>query len=65
MRKRIGDWGREVLDRRFAEAWHAFAPVVEEWVDVEVGSGPEGLERVWHDVLSGRADPRAGHVLAL
>jgi hypothetical protein len=65
MRKRIGDWGREALDGRFAEAWRAFAPVVEEWVDVEVGTGPEALERVWHEVLSGQADPRAGHVLTL
>ena len=29
MRKRIGDWGREGLDQRFAEAWRTFAPVVE------------------------------------
>jgi hypothetical protein len=63
MRTRIGDWGREELDRRFAEAWRAFAPVVENWVDVVVGDGPEALDRVWHEVLSGRADPRAGHVL--
>ena len=42
-----------------------FAPVVEHWVDVVVGHGPEALERVWHEVLSGRADPRSGHVLAL
>jgi hypothetical protein len=65
MRKRIGDWGREELDRRFAEAWHSFAPVVETWVDVVVGRGPEALERVWHEVLSGRSDPRTGHVLTL
>jgi hypothetical protein len=64
MRKRIGDWGREELDRRFAQAWRAFAPVVEQWVDVEVGHGPEALERVWHEVLSGRADPRTGPVLS-
>src|SRR3954449_10800857 len=33
MRKRIDDWGREELDRRFAEAWRGFAPAVEGWVD--------------------------------
>ena len=65
MRKRIGDWGREGLDRRFAEAWREFAPVAEQWVDVVVQSGPEALERVWQDVLAGRADPRAGHVITL
>jgi hypothetical protein len=65
MRKRIGEWGREELDRRFAEAWRSFAPVVEHWVDVVVDSGPESLERVWQEVRSGRADPRSGHVITL
>jgi hypothetical protein len=63
MRKRIGDWGRPELDRRFAEAWRAFAPVVEGWVDVVEQHGPEPLERVWQEVLSGRADARTGSVL--
>ena len=65
MRKRIGEWGREELDRRFAEAWRSFAPVVENWVDVVVQHGPEALERVWHEVQGGRSDPRTGHVLTL
>jgi hypothetical protein len=65
MRKRIGDWGREGLDQRFADAWRTFAPVVENWVDVVVRSGPEALEQVWHEVQGGRADPRTGHVLTL
>ncbi|MGP4001785.1 DUF2855 family protein [Streptomyces sp. 8N706] len=65
MRKRVGDWGREGLDRRFADAWQRFAPVVEGWVDVVHGHGPEALEKVWHEVQSGRTAPRTGHVLAL
>ena len=65
MRKRIGDWGREGLDRRFAEAWRTFAPVVEQWVDVVEHHGPDALEQVWQEVRSGRADPRAGHVITL
>jgi hypothetical protein len=65
MRKRIGEWGREALDRRFAEAWRSFAPVAERWVDVVVSHGPAALEQVWQEILSGRADPRAGHVVTL
>jgi hypothetical protein len=65
MRRRIGDWGREGLDQRFAEAWRAFAPVVEGWVDVVHGSGPEDLEKTWREVQGGRSDPRTGHVLVL
>jgi hypothetical protein len=65
MRKRIGEWGREGLDLRFAEAWRSFAPVAEQWVDVVVSHGPDALEQIWREVLAGRADPRAGHVIAL
>jgi hypothetical protein len=65
MRKRIGDWGREELDQRFAASWQRFAPVVEGWVDVVTAHGPEALRQVWLDVLAGRSEPRAGHVVTL
>ena len=63
MRKRTGDWGREELDDRFGAAWQRFAPVVDGWVDVVHGTGPEALRDVWLEVLAGRSDPRTGHVL--
>jgi hypothetical protein len=65
MRKRTGDWGREGLDLRFADAWRRFAPTVEGWVDVVVQHGPEALRNVWLEVLAGRSAPRVGHVLTL
>jgi hypothetical protein len=65
MRKRTGDWGRAELDRRFAEAWHRFAPTAEGWVDVVPHDGPEALRAVWLEVLSGTSSPRVGHVIAL
>jgi Protein of unknown function (DUF2855) len=65
MRKRTGEWGREVLDQRFAEAWLRFAPTVAGWVDVVVDDGPEALRAVWLEVLAGKTAPRIGHVVAL
>jgi hypothetical protein len=65
MRTRTADWGRDGLDDRFGQAWRRFAPVVEGWVDVTVGNGPEGLQAAWLEVLTGRSDPRTGHVLQL
>jgi Protein of unknown function (DUF2855) len=65
MRKRAADWGRDGLDRRFAEAWQGFAAVAEGWVDVVAHHGPEALREVWLEVLAGRSAPRAGHVIAL
>jgi hypothetical protein len=65
MRKRSADWGRDGLDDRFGQAWRRFAPVVEDWVDVVVGHGRDGLRDAWLEVLSGRSVPRTGHVLQL
>ena len=65
MRKRTADWGRDGLDERFGQAWRAFVPAVEQWVDVQVGHGPQALRDVWLEVLSGSSPPRTGHVLSL
>jgi hypothetical protein len=65
MRKRTGEWGREVLDQRFADAWLRFAPTVAGWVDVVPHSGPDELRDVWLEVLSGQSSPRVGHVVSL
>jgi hypothetical protein len=65
MTARTADWGREGLDQRFGDAWRRFAPTAEQWVDVTVSEGPEALRDVWLEVLSGRSDPRTGHVVQL
>jgi hypothetical protein len=65
MRQRAADWGPRGLDERFAEAWARFVPVVQGWVDVQLGEGPEGLRSAWLEVLQGRAQPRTGHVVQL
>ena len=65
MRKRTGEWGREELDRRFADAWLRFAPTVAGWVDVVEHHGPGELRDVWLEVLAGKTSPRVGHVVAL
>ena len=65
MRKRYADWGPDGVEERHAEAWLRFAPVVQDWVDVTVGSGPEALQAAWLETLAGRTPPRTGHVLQL
>ena len=65
LRKRSQDWGRAGIDERFGEAWRRFASTVEDWVDVQVRSGPEALRETWTEVKSGHTAPRIGHVIAL
>ena len=65
MRKRNADWGPDGVEDGHAKAWAAFRPVVEGWVDVVVGQGPQDLQRVWLEVLAGGTPPRVGHVVQL
>jgi hypothetical protein len=65
MRKRYADWGPDGVETEHAKAWARFAPVVEGWVDVQVGTGPEGLRAAWLEVLAGGVPPRTGHVIQL
>ena len=65
MRKRSEDWGPSGVENRHAEAWARFAPVVANWVDVTVGTGPEGLRAAWLETLAGNTPPNVGHVIAL
>lgn len=64
MRKRSQEWGRDGLDDRFAQAWRAFVPTVEGWVDIAVRHGPQALQATWIDVVRGRSGPRTGSVVA-
>jgi hypothetical protein len=65
IRKRRTDWGPQGIEKNYGIAWSAFAPVVEKWVEVTEGKGPDGLESAWLEVLSGKSDPRSGHVIQL
>ncbi len=65
MRKRYAEWGPDGVETEHAKAWARFAPVVQDWVDVTVGTGPEGLRSAWLEVLAGGVAPRTGHVVQL
>ena len=65
MRKRYADWGPDGVEEKHAEAWARFAPVVDGWVDVVLGVGPEALQADWLETLAGKTPPRTGHVVQL
>lgn len=65
MRKRSADWGPHGVEERHAEAWSRFAPVVADWVEIAVGSGPEGLRSAWLETLAGETPPDIGLVVDL
>jgi NADPH:quinone reductase-like Zn-dependent oxidoreductase len=65
IQKRAADWGPAELQRKLGKAWSGFRAFSEGWLQVQRGSGREAVERVYHDTLAGRTEPRHGHVLSL
>jgi hypothetical protein len=65
LQKRLQEWGADEYQRRYAVAWRAFVDFVAPHVRVVRGSGPEAVERVYMDMLEGRARPDEGHILSL
>jgi hypothetical protein len=63
--KRRTDWGIQGLEQRIAASWGPYLEWVEGWLEVIPGSGPEALEAAYRDLLAGRINPAAGHVLSL
>lgn len=65
VRKRTADWGPGGVQERFAKAWRALLTPLGGWMRVVHGRGPADVERVYLEVLEGRANPDEGHVLTL
>jgi hypothetical protein len=63
--KRTSDWGGAGLEARVAEAWHPFCEWTAGWLETIPGQGFEAVERAYLEVLEGRIDPKAAHVLSL
>jgi hypothetical protein len=64
IKKRGADWGAANLDQRVVEAWHPFVEWAGGWLEVIHGSGPKALQEAYLEVLDGKVDPAAGHVLS-
>ncbi len=63
--KRTQDWGGAGLQQRLGASWQEFVAFSDRWLMITRHRGPEALERVYREVLSGALDPRDGHILSL
>jgi len=63
--ERIAEWGRAGFQQRLAEAWGAFIGGATGWLRVVEGAGPEAVRAQYLEMLEGRIDPAAGHVLSM
>jgi Protein of unknown function (DUF2855) len=68
VKKRAGEWGGAELNRRLVSAWHRFRAQATSgsppWLQVQRSTGPEPVTAMHAEVLSGRVDPRVGHIFS-
>lgn len=69
IKKRTTEWGAEEFGRRMVAAWHHFIATATDpnkpWLRAERHHGGEAVQAAYAQVLAGKGDPRAGHVLSL
>ena len=61
--KRIADWGGAAFGQKIAEAWLGFMDVAPRLARIDERSGGEAALGAYKEMLSGRADPRAGIIV--
>jgi len=62
--KRLADWGPAEFGQRVASAWLGFMEVAPGIAAIDRRSGPEAALAAYREMLSGKADPKSGIVVA-
>jgi hypothetical protein len=69
VKKRTEEWGGAEFGKRMVQAWTGFTSSVTRaklaWLQPQYQSGFAAVTRVYAQVLSGRSDPRMGHILSI
>lgn len=69
VKKRQADWGAAEFGKQLVQAWRTFSMRVgggpQPWLTVQHHSGADEVARAFAHVLTGRGDPRVGHMLSL
>ena len=65
MEKRRREWGSGEFARRYDEAWSAFLPTVDRWMQIHHYSGRDDVEAAYRRTLDGDVDPAVGQILSL
>jgi hypothetical protein len=65
MEKRTAEWGANGFQQKAVGAWQRFHAFSEGWLEVVRDGGPTAVERVYREMLEGRAAASQGHVLSL
>lgn len=69
IKKRSAEWGSALLGQRLLKAWQDFVGTAcdasEPWLRIAQHRGQPAVAEAYQQVLSGRDEPRLGHILSL
>jgi hypothetical protein len=65
VKKRLTDWGQAGFEDRLAKATNDFITSVDGWMKIVKGKGKTDVQRVYNDMVGGKAKPDEGHMLSL
>jgi Protein of unknown function (DUF2855) len=69
IKQRASEWGAQEFGKRMVQAWFDFTRVacdpLKPWITVTRHTGPVAVKAAYTQVLAGRGDARAGHILSL
>jgi hypothetical protein len=65
IKKRTQDWGNDGLQQRLGDATGQFLRSVDSWMKIVNAKGRADIERVYRDMVAGKAKPDEGHMLSL
>ena len=69
IKKRSAEWGSQGLAQRMLQGWRHFMTQVKApdpaWITVQHHQGQAAVQAAYALVLSGKGDPREGHILSL
>ena len=67
--KRSKEWGLAAFQEKLRLAWEGFVAKVQDakapWLEPQHHRGPQAVQTAYAEVLGGRGDPRAGHILSV
>lgn len=65
LRQRMAQWGGEQFEERHGAAWRSFALSLSGWLRIQHQRGEAAVDRVYAEILGGRASADVGHILSL
>lgn len=63
--QRTTDWGLDGFQQRYSASWQRYLALDKPWLTIEATHGAPATEKIYRDLLDGRAAPQRGTLISL